>query len=78
MTQIDLPRHQRSGLVQGLERLSEVDGIGVVRLTTVDVVRHRLVKDIIEAYTEIEDKEAEMNEKRKAQRAASKIKEQEA
>lgn len=72
MTQIDLPRQQRSGLTQGLDRLSEIDGIGVVRLTSADVVRHRLVKEIIEAYTEIENKEADENERRKAQREAKK------
>jgi phosphate starvation-inducible PhoH-like protein len=71
MTQIDLPRHQRSGLAQGLDRLSEIDGIGVVKLTSADVVRHRLVKDIIEAYTEIEAKEEDVKEKRKAQKAAA-------
>jgi len=50
VTQVDLPRHQKSGLIEGLERLSDVDGISVVRLTTTDVIRHRLVKKIIEAF----------------------------
>jgi phosphate starvation-inducible PhoH-like protein len=72
MTQIDLPRHQRSGLAQSVERLGEIDGIGIVKLTASDVVRHRLVKDIIEAYTEIEAKEADTKEKRKAQKEAKK------
>jgi phosphate starvation-inducible PhoH-like protein len=50
LTQIDLPRLQRSGLTQALRLLKEVEGIGMVFLTANDVVRHRLVKDIIKAY----------------------------
>jgi len=50
LTQIDLPRQQRSGLPQALRLLKEVEGIGMVYLTADDVVRHRLVKDIIKAY----------------------------
>lgn len=49
-SQIDLPRHQHSGLVEALEILKEVKGIGVVKLDSADVVRHRLVRDIIGAY----------------------------
>jgi phosphate starvation-inducible PhoH-like protein len=50
LTQIDLPRQQRSGLPQALRLLKDVEGIGQVFLTSSDVVRHRLVKDIIKAY----------------------------
>lgn len=49
-SQIDLPPNQRSGLKEALQYLSEVAGIGIVELGAKDVVRHRLVKDIIEAY----------------------------
>ena len=49
-TQIDLPSNQRSGLKEALRILRDVKGIGFVELTDKDVVRHRLVKDIIEAY----------------------------
>ena len=49
-SQIDLPPNQRSGLKEALQYLSEVDGIGIVELGARDVVRHRLVRDIIEAY----------------------------
>jgi len=52
VTQIDLPEHQESGLIQCQEILSGVDGIKFVYLTPQDVVRHRLVKDIIQAYEE--------------------------
>lgn len=50
LTQIDLPRQQRSGLPQALRLLQGVEGIGQVFLHANDVVRHRLVKDIIKAY----------------------------
>jgi phosphate starvation-inducible PhoH-like protein len=49
-TQIDLPSNQRSGLKEAIRILRNVKGIGFVELTDKDVVRHRLVKDIIEAY----------------------------
>ena len=50
LTQIDLPRHQHSGLAKSLDILGSLDGIGIVRMSKEDVVRHRLVKKIIEAY----------------------------
>ncbi len=50
VTQIDLPRNQPSGLVQAIKILSNVRGIDFVYLDAGDVVRHRLVKEIIEAY----------------------------
>ena len=49
-SQIDLPRHQKSGLSEAVRLLSNVKGIATVELTTKDVVRHKLVKDIITAY----------------------------
>lgn len=49
-SQIDLPRHQNSGLVEALDILKNVKGIGIVKLDGSDVVRHRLVRDIIKAY----------------------------
>jgi len=50
LTQIDLPYNKKSGLSQSLDILEGVEGIGTVRLTAEDVVRHRLVKEIIKAY----------------------------
>jgi phosphate starvation-inducible PhoH-like protein len=50
MTQIDLDRKDRSGLEHAVRLLNGVDGIGVVRFSEVDVVRHPLVKRIIAAY----------------------------
>jgi phosphate starvation-inducible PhoH-like protein len=49
-SQVDLPRNQRSGLKEAVRILNEVKGIGFVELSEKDVVRHRLVRDIIEAY----------------------------
>ncbi len=49
-TQIDLPSKQPSGLLQALRLLKNVDGIGIIELNANDVIRHRLVKAIIEKY----------------------------
>ena len=50
ITQVDLPREQASGLIQVQDILAGVDGIGFVRFTNQDVVRHKLVQRIVEAY----------------------------
>lgn len=50
LTQIDLPRNQSSGLFTSLRILKNIDGIGTVFLNENDVVRHRLVRQIIKAY----------------------------
>jgi phosphate starvation-inducible protein PhoH and related proteins len=57
LTQIDLPFSQKSGLSRALDILGNLDGIQVVRLTEEDVVRHRLVKEIIKAYDRSDDAE---------------------
>jgi phosphate starvation-inducible PhoH-like protein len=49
-TQIDLPRREDSGLLQVERILHGIDGIAMIYLTGSDVIRHRLVKDIIRAY----------------------------
>ncbi len=49
-TQVDLPRNQKSGLKEAIRILSPLKGIGFVELSEKDVVRHRLVREIIEAY----------------------------
>jgi phosphate starvation-inducible PhoH-like protein len=51
-TQIDLPRREDSGLVQVERVLAEIEGISFFYFTDADVVRHRLVRDIIKAYAE--------------------------
>ena len=50
VTQIDLPREQASGLIHVQSILGDIDGIGFVRFTHQDVVRHKLVQRIVEAY----------------------------
>lgn len=49
-SQIDLPGQQKSGLIEAVDKLKDIDGIGVVELTSKDVMRHRLVAKIINAY----------------------------
>lgn len=58
VSQIDLPRKQQSGLTEALRILEGVEGISVVRLDNRDVIRHKLVKNIIKAY----DKEEKRND----------------
>ena len=50
VTQIDLPRKSDSGLVRTMEILREVEGIGIVEFDVRDIVRHPLVKHIVEAF----------------------------
>jgi phosphate starvation-inducible PhoH-like protein len=50
LTQVDLPKNQRSGLDKGIRILKNIDGISHIELDEEDVVRHRLVKAIIRAY----------------------------
>lgn len=54
VTQLDLPRGVTSGLQDALRRLSRISAIGVVRLSGEDIVRHRLVQRIVNAYEESE------------------------
>lgn len=63
MTQIDLPRGQRSGLSEALQILKDVEGIGFVELNKKDIVRHKLVTRIVNAYESHDDKEKENKEK---------------
>lgn len=55
ITQIDLPDGKRSGLVEAMKILKNVDDIKTVRFTEKDVVRHKLVQDIIKAYEKFEE-----------------------
>lgn len=63
MTQVDLPKGQKSGLRDALEILSGIEGIGIVNLTGKDIVRHKLVTKIVNAYEKAEKKERETDEK---------------
>lgn len=50
MSQVDLPRNQSSGLAQAVRLLKKTDGIDIIELNNTDVIRHRLVKTIIDKY----------------------------
>ncbi len=56
VTQIDLPDSKRSGLVEATKILKSIDGIAINRFTEKDVVRHRLVQDIVRAYEAYNEK----------------------
>jgi Phosphate starvation-inducible protein PhoH, predicted ATPase len=71
MTQIDLPREQKSGLKEALKVLDGVEGIAVVDLNQKDIVRHKLVTRIVDAYDKYDKKgEEQRAEKAKARREA--------
>ena len=57
LSQVDLPHNQVSGLRRAVNILGPIKGIGTVRLTADDVVRHRLVKSIIKAYDAADERE---------------------
>jgi phosphate starvation-inducible PhoH-like protein len=58
-TQIDLPRREDSGLLEIERILKGIDGIDIVYLDSKDVVRHRLVKEIIHAYNDATERKEE-------------------
>lgn len=64
LTQIDLPKNQKSGLEKAVRILQNIDGIAHIELDEEDVVRHRLVKAIIRAYDREQDKEQQPNTNR--------------
>jgi len=64
MTQVDLPRNQRSGLATAARILKNIDGIAHIELDEEDVVRHRLVKHILRAYNKEYEKENPQEESR--------------
>lgn len=71
LSQIDLPGHQKSGLRKALNILAPIDGIGQLFLSAEDVVRHRLVKEIIKSYDEADElDQAEKLKEREAKDAA--------
>ena len=65
LTQIDLPREQRSGLKEALKILEGVEGIGVVKLGQKDIVRHKLVTRIVNAYDKYDKERVEAREAQK-------------
>lgn len=65
LTQIDLPRNQRSGLAKAVSLLKDIKGIGVVHLNKGDVIRHRLVMHIVEAYEDDHEKQMQKEAQQK-------------
>lgn len=55
VSQIDLPRHQKSGLIEATNLLTTISGIGFIKMKPIDVIRHKIVKKIIEAYEKLEE-----------------------
>lgn len=67
MTQVDLPKNQKSGLLKATKILTNIDGIAHIQLDEADVVRHRLVKSIIRAYDKAQEQEEAEEEANKEQ-----------
>lgn len=65
ITQIDLPDSNKSGLIDAMRILKNVDDIAVMHFTEKDVVRHKLVQDIIKAYEKASEQKRERNTERK-------------
>ena len=78
LSQIDLPRNQKSGLYRALNILGDLNGIAKLFLTAEDVIRHRLVKDIITRYDESDTLlQAERERERRSKEEASRNKQEE-
>ena len=65
-TQIDLPSIKKSGLVEAVKVLKDVEDISLIKFTEKDVVRHRLVQNIIKAYEKYYERTAKENGNRKS------------
>jgi phosphate starvation-inducible PhoH-like protein len=68
MSQVDLPKNQKSGLIKATRILKNIQGIAYIELTGSDVVRHRLVREVIKAYDKDQAREDELEEQRKERR----------
>lgn len=67
LSQVDLPRHQKSGLRTTINLLTSIKGIEMVKLSSDDVVRHRLVKQIIRAYEKADEERREYRKNKEKQ-----------
>ena len=70
VTQIDLPSHQQSGLVHSMSVLHRVKGVGKVEFDKKDIVRHKLVQRIVEAYDKSEERAEKAREEKRKEKAA--------
>ncbi len=62
-TQVDLPLNIKSGLLDATRRLAKITGVATVRLDVSDIVRHRLVQEIVDAYEPIDNRDGKANSK---------------
>ena len=60
LTQIDLPHNTRSGLAEAMDILDGVEGISVIRMNSKDIVRHKLVTRIVNAFDKAAKKEKQI------------------
>ena len=65
ITQIDLPDGKKSGLIQAIKILEGIEGIDIVRFTQKDIVRNKLVMDIVHAYEKNDELLNRKSDKRK-------------
>jgi phosphate starvation-inducible protein PhoH and related proteins len=73
ITQVDLPKNQKSGLGRAVRILKNIQGIAHIELSGADVVRHRLVRAVITAYDKEFEREEQLEEQRKEQRKESRL-----
>ena len=73
LTQIDLPREQKSGLKEAMHILADIDGISVIKLNQKDIVRHKLVTRIVNAYDAYDRKVQEEQKEQRAERANARL-----
>ncbi len=66
-SQVDLPKKQKSGLIEAINILRDVKGIGFVKLDASDVIRHRLVRNIIKAYDKAEEEQIQRKKEKAEQ-----------
>ena len=76
VTQIDLPASTTSGLIQAMQILRDVKGIGRIEFTKKDIVRHKLVQHIVEAYENFDEKRKEERKAKEETTTTHNIKEQ--
>ena len=62
-TQIDLPKHVKSGLLQSVALLEKIKGVATIKLDKRDVVRHRLVENIIDSYEKADAAQAKIKDR---------------
>lgn len=73
LTQIDLPREQKSGLKEAMHILADIDGISVIKLNQKDIVRHKLVTRIVNAYDAYDRKVQEEQKEQRVERANARL-----